>query len=87
MCDLAEHGKKRRRSLTLFGGGASGRLTRSVEDHGCLKASRAADRERTTALAAGTVNWDSHRAGGWGGLPVEPQQDEGEERDRGAENT
>lgn len=59
----------------------------SVVDHGCFKASRAAVRDRTTPLAASAVSRDSHSAGSGGGLPLEPQQDEGKERDRGTENT
>lgn len=60
---------------------------RSVVDHGCFKASRAAVRDWTTPLAAGPVGRDSHSAGSGCGVPVEPEQDEGEERYRGAENT
>lgn len=88
--DLAgTHRKKKRRLLTLLGGCAVRWLTnyRSVIDHGCLKASRASGRDRTAPLAAGAVSRDPHSARRGGRLPVEPQTDEGNERERGAENT
>lgn len=59
----------------------------SLVHHGCFKASRAAVWDWTTPVATGSVSGGSHSARSRGGLPMEPQQDEGKEGDRGAENT